>query len=391
MGRCVACLADGFCVCETCDESSRRPCLELSLYAVTLSGTQQWVHLMNMFLENRCSRLTGACLTANAFKGFLIAFVFAFSGLSGPGGANAALDAALIRNAVVFIEADVPSDAFTADVLGTEREGSGVVIGDEGLILTIGYVMLEASRVIVTDSEGRQFPADPLAYDFETGFGLVRALPPFAAAPVTLGDSDGIDLDDPLLALAAGEPMKTTLVARRTYAGYWEYLLEDALFTAPPHSNFGGAALFDRRGDLIGIGSLNLPDHVGDGSGDPANMFVPVNALKPILDDLITTGRRAGPPRPWLGFYPRELRQRLYISRVAPGSPADESGLEQGDQIVSIDSVPVSSLETLYETLWDLGISGVIVPLEIVRKGRPVTLKIKSSDRYRFLKLRQTY
>ena len=346
---------------------------------------------MNMLTEERFLRLTDGRRIARTSRRVLAAFGLAISIVFGPGAAHAALDAALIRNAVVYIEADVPSDAFTADVLGTEREGAGVVIGEDGLILTIGYVMLEASRVIVTDSEGRQFPADPLAYDFETGFGLVRALPPFAAKPVTLGNSDGIALDDPLLALAAGEPMTTTLVARRTYAGYWEYLLEDALFTAPPHSNFGGAALFDREGDLVGIGSLNLPDHIGDGSGDPANMFVPINALKPILDDLITTGRRSGPPRPWLGFYPRELRQLLYISRVAPGSPADEGGLEKGDQIVSIDSVPVSSLETLYATLWDLGISGVIVPLEIVRKGRPVTLKIKSSDRYRFLKLRQTY
>ncbi|MEM7654270.1 MAG: S1C family serine protease, partial [Pseudomonadota bacterium] len=257
---------------------------------------------MNMLTEERFLRLTDGRRIARTSRRVLAAFGLAISIVFGPGAAHAALDAALIRNAVVYIEADVPSDAFTADVLGTEREGSGVVIGKEGLILTIGYVMLEASRVIVTDSEGRQFPADPLAYDFETGFGLVRALPPFAAEPVTLGNSDGIALDDPLLALAAGEPMTTSLVARRTYAGYWEYLLEDALFTAPPHSNFGGAALFDREGDLVGIGSLNLPDHIGDGSGDPANMFVPVNALKPILDDLIATGRRSGPPRPWLGF-----------------------------------------------------------------------------------------
>ena len=303
----------------------------------------------------------------------------------------AAVDAGLIRQAVVAVKATIPADATSSETLGTEREGSGVVIGESGLILTIGYLMLEADSIIVTDADGREFPADPLAYDFESGFGLVRAFRPFDAKPVPLGDSGRIEKGAPLLAVAFGDPRPVSLLERRTYAGYWEYLMEGALFTTPQHPGYGGAALFDRSGALVGIGSLSLTEETGAAPGEEANMFVPTDALKPILDAMIRTGRREGTPRPWLGVYPREVGRNLVVGRVAPRSPAFDAGLEKGDRIVAIDGIPVDSLETFYRELWDLGISGVLVPLEVVRRGRPISLTVKSADRYRFLKLRQTY
>ena len=95
----------------------------------------------------------------------------------------------MILQSVVAVRATIPEDAFTASGLGTRREGSGVIIRDDGLVLTIGYLITEAEEVWLTTQDGRVLPAHALAYDQETGFGLVQALAPLGLPAVDFGDA----------------------------------------------------------------------------------------------------------------------------------------------------------------------------------------------------------
>lgn len=296
--------------------------------------------------------------------------------------------------AVVQIEAVVPPDARTARSLGTTRQGSGVVIDNSGLIVTIGYLILEAVEVTVTGGDD-VVPATIVAYDHETGFGLLRANNPLDVPPVGLGSSAELSPMEPLLVVSyAGEldASGVYLVDRREFAGYWEYLLEDALFTSPPHRQYGGAALIDQQGQLVGIGSL----FVGDagrrgGQNAPGNMFVPIDGLKPIMGDLLSNGRRADPGRPWLGLTLEEHRGRVFVMRVAPDGPGEAAGIQINDMILGVDGVEVESLSDLYRKTWSRGEAGVAVPLDVLQgiEVKPVT--VDSADRYRYLRLDQSY
>jgi len=296
--------------------------------------------------------------------------------------------------AVVRLSAQVPPDARSAKTLGTEREGNAVVIDDSGLVLTIGYLILEAMAVTVHDKDGKPVPADPIAYDYDTGFGLARAVRPLGIKPLAMGDSARLVVGEPALVVGHGGPrgsVPAMVVAKREFAGYWEYLLDEAIFTAPPHPNWGGAALVDRHGKLVGIGSLTVADAAGDDSGQAGNMFVPINLLKPILSDLLSDGR-AGEPRPgWLGVYSTEVMGRVVIARVAPEAPAERAGLEPGDVVVSVGGQAVGSLPAFYRSIRRLGAAGVVVPLKVMRGQRVIDLPVRSIDRYRFLKQGKTY
>lgn len=299
-----------------------------------------------------------------------------------------------VVEAVVGLRAEVPNEARTADTLGRERLGSGVVIDGSGLVLTIGYLVLEASAVDVYDAQGRRVPAEVVGYDHETGFGLVRAAEPLKVPPVPLGRSADIKVGDPLLVLSrAGrlDGREARLVDRREFAGYWEYLLPDALFTTPQHAAFGGAALVDKEGRLVGIGSLGVPDAAGSGLASRGNMFVPVDALGPILADLIASGQRDGARRPWLGLTTREHAGRLVVVGVAEGSPAASAGVEPGDALLAVGDQPVTGLAEFYRKVWGTGDAGVKVPLKVMRGPRTLDLDVPSIDRQRWLRLRQSY
>ncbi len=294
-------------------------------------------------------------------------------------------------NAVVKVRAEVPADARTAASLGPLREGSGVIIDPDGLILTIGYVILEASRVQVTDFTGRTVPATVLGYDHATGFGLLRALATVTdAAPLPLGASSDVNRGAEVLILsyAANGPsgQGAYVVSRREFAGYWEYLLERAIFTAPHHANFGGAALVDRSGELLGIGSLQVPEAIA-GQPVPGNMFVPIDLLKPILPDLARTGRSGAAPRPWLGARMEEAGGHVIIRRVSRGGPAAQAGLRPGDLIAGVGGSPVEGLSDLYRKVWALGSPGVAVPLNILKGVRIDEVRVVSGDRYDYLRL----
>jgi len=301
-------------------------------------------------------------------------------------------------DSVVAVSATVPPDARTADSLGTLREGSGVVIGPDGLVLTIGYLILEAITAEITLPDRRVVPAEVAAYDYETGFGLLRPLADTGLPAIQLGESAGLAQDNPVLVASfaeagSGTPAATAayVVSRREFAGYWEYLLPDAIFTSPPHMSFGGAALIGPDGRLLGIGSLFVTDAASPGALLAGNMFVPIDALKPILDDLKATGRSRGPHRPWLGVYAEDVRGHLFVHRVAPGGPAAAAGLRANDVIVGVSGDPVESLADFYKRVWALGGPGVEVPVTVLSAGEIKDLAITAGDRYDYLKLNPSF
>jgi S1-C subfamily serine protease len=318
----------------------------------------------------------------------LVAFVMV-------GGATVAARAASFDavEGVVQITAHVPQDARTASTLGTERQGTGVVIDDSGLILTIGYLILEAIEIQVQGAAPEPMPAR-IVYDHETGFGLVRAEQSLDLTPIPLGVSAEVQPMQPLMVVSNVSELNAAgvyVVDRRDFAGYWEYLLEDAIFTAPPQAEFGGAALINQDGRLVGIGSLLVNDAAFRGRPIPGNMFVPIDQLKPIMGDLLSRGRRADPGRPWLGLSLEEQHGRVFVTRVSPEGPAAKAGIASDDMILGIGGVQVHGLMDFYRTLWGRGAAGVEVPLDVLQGMEVRRVAIKSGDRYRYLRLNPTF
>ncbi len=306
-----------------------------------------------------------------------------------PGDLAYDLDEALAS--VVSLRATVPEDAYTAEALGTERVGQGAVIRDDGLVLTIGYLIVEAEEVWLTTNEGRAARGHVVAYDHVTGFGLVQALSPLGAPALRLGDSRRAEAGVSVVVGGAGgrhHSLSAQVVARQEFAGYWEYLLDDAIFTAPAHPNWGGTALLGAQGELLGIGSLQLQYRVQGGRVMPLNMSVPIDLLKPILDDMLTLGRVGGPSRPWLGLYATEdERSRIVLVGLAGDGPAQKAELRAGDSVRAVAGTPVASLADFYRALWALGLAGVDVPLTLEREGDVFDVRIGSADRNDYLKV----
>lgn len=294
------------------------------------------------------------------------------------------IDAAL--PSIVALRAHIPEDAFTAPTLGIIREGSGVVIRDNGLVLTIGYLITEADEVWLTNQDGRVVPGHALAYDQVTGFGLVQALGPLDLPALELGNSDKAKLGDSIMiADGAGRFVRGAIVGKQEFAGYWEYLLDEALFTAPAHPSWGGAALLDADGKLLGIGSLRL-QMVRNGDVADINMVVPIGLLLPILDEMIEHGEVRRQPRPWLGVFSAESDGDVVVMSVTENGPAAKAGLQRGDVISDIRDSEVEGLADFYRKLWSSGPAGAEVPLRVVRDGRETWLRVKSADRNSFLK-----
>jgi S1-C subfamily serine protease len=291
-----------------------------------------------------------------------------------------------IRQSVVALRATIPDDAFTAGSLGTRREGSGVVIRESGLVLTIGYLITEAEEVWLTRHDGGVVPGHALAYDQETGFGLVQALAPLDLPALELGDSTRARTGDPVvLSDGMGRAVGGQIVARQEFAGYWEYLLDNAIFTAPAHPSWGGAALIGTDGRLLGVGSLRLQMSQG-GTATDINMVVPVDLLPPIFDDLVTRGAASRPPRPWLGTFAADHDGDVVVMSVADNGPADKAGLRSGDIICEVKDQEVHGLADFYRNVWASGPAGTELPLRVVRDGRETWLRIRSIDRASALK-----
>ncbi|WFR97056.1 S1C family serine protease [Rhizobium tumorigenes] len=287
---------------------------------------------------------------------------------------------------IVALRSSIAEDAFTASTLGTIREGSGVVIRDNGLVLTIGYLITEAEEVWLTRRDGKVVPAHALAFDQETGFGLVQALGPLDVPALPIGDATATQLGDAVvLADGLGNAVSSKIVAKQEFAGYWEYLLDEAIFISPAHPSWGGAALIDEHGKLLGIGSLRLQMSQGGKVAD-INMVVPINLLEPILDDLLHRGQIDKPPRPWLGAFSAENNGEVVVMNVAAGGPAAEAGLRPGDIISEIRDAEVDGLADFYRQVWKSGPAGAEIPMRVLRDGREAWLRVKSADRGSFLK-----
>lgn len=291
-----------------------------------------------------------------------------------------------ILSAVVRVQTEINPSGRTAPALGTERDGHGVVIDSSGLVLTIGYLILESQNVTVTGTDGVAVPARFVAYDSETGFGLVRTQTPIKARPMRLGDSSALTEGTGVIVAGFGgrdNTIRATVVDRREFAGYWEYLLPKAIFTQPPFSVFGGAALIGQDGRLVGIGSLVVGDAKQGLGINPGNMFVPINALKPILGPMIESGRSDVPPRPWIGVYSEEVKNRVFVNRLAAEGPAAAAGIATGDILVALDGQPITGIKDFYRKLWASGDPGVTVPLTVLRgNGALETLSVRTRDRY---------
>jgi S1-C subfamily serine protease len=296
------------------------------------------------------------------------------------------LDQAL--GSVVGIRSTVPADAFTAETLGTERAGNGVLIRD-GVVLTIGYLITEADAVWLHFNDGRVVSGHVLGYDQETGFGLVQALARLDVPALPLGTSSATSVGESVVVGGAGGRKASVagqIVAKQEFAGYWEYVLDEAIFTAPSHPNWGGTALIGSRGELLGVGSLQLQQANDEGPSGHLNMVVPIDLLKPILDDMLKLGRPNHPPRPWLGLYATEVGNRVVIAGLASKGPARRANLQTGDIVLEVGGAEVNSLASLFRRIWSTGKAGVEVPLTIYRDGKTLEMRVTSGDRNRFLK-----
>ena len=297
-------------------------------------------------------------------------------------------------SAVVRIKTFINPDGRSVSNLGREREGSGIVIDESGLVLTIGYLMVEAHAAEVLTNAGRTVPATIVGYDHATGFGLLRAIEPLKLKPLAFGKSAEVKEGDRVLVASyggLGMLAPVHVVSKREFAGSWEYLVPDALFTSPPHPTWSGSALISREGKLVGVGSLIVGNAKGGSQAMPGNMFVPIDMLPPILGDLIADGQVSGPARPWLGVNADEVGGKLLVSRVTPQSPAEKAGIRRGDVIVGIDGEPTSTLPEFYRKLWSRGQAGVTVPLDVQSRSETRRLDIPSANRVDHLKLKSTF
>ena len=292
-----------------------------------------------------------------------------------------------VLSSVVGLHSIIPPDAFSAETLGTERAGNGVVI-DDGLVLTIGYLITEAEAVWLHRADGQVVEGHALGFDSVTGFGLVQALGELGLDPISLGSSAATGVGDRVVVGGAGGRARSVashIVAKQEFAGYWEYLLDEAIFTSPAHPNWGGTGLINDSGELIGIGSLQL-ERERDGEAEHVNMMVPIDLLNPVLEDLRKFGRVNKPARPWLGLYSTEIDRRVVVIGISSNGPAAHAELKPGDVIFAVNGEKITSQASFYRKMWALGTAGVDVPLTVHHEGVTFDVTVTSTDRTRLLK-----
>jgi len=292
---------------------------------------------------------------------------------------------------VVKLKSTAVPNARSSTTLGQQREGTGVVIDSKGLVMTIGYLITEAEKIELSTTDGKVFPATVVANDYATGLGLVRALTPLPVKPVDFGESASAAERELVLIVGFDGVAPAYIVSKRPFVGYWEYILDEAIFTAPATVNWQGAALLSREGKLLGIGSLAVGDAMGKQSAVPGNMFVPIDVLKPVLGEIIAKGRSTAKSRPWIGIYTQEVQGNVIITRVSPDSPADEGGLKVGDVIVGVRGQSIKGQADFYTKLWQSGDAGVEIPLEVLKGNRIEKYTVKSIDREQYSRPKPVY
>lgn len=333
-------------------------------------------------------------MIARRLIALVLMLVFSGAGFAQPQGkTREEAEAEETLSAIVRVQAKILPGARSAATLGALREGSGALVR-EGYVATIGYLVIEAESIEVTGADGRSVPAALAGYDHASGFGLLRLLAPLAGKPLPLGDAAALAEREPALVASYGTGDNlsvVSVVSRRPFSGSWEYLLDSAIYTYPPVMNWSGAALISKRGELVGLGSLILADVTGAGMQAPGNLFVPVDLLKAILEDLIARGKAPGPARPWLGINTEELRGNLFVTRVSPHGPADRAGIARGDMLIGIGAEEVSLLADFYRKLWARGAAGAEVTLRVLRGGEVKDVTLRSIDRLEYFRNQPSY
>jgi S1-C subfamily serine protease len=292
---------------------------------------------------------------------------------------------------VVKVRSRAVSNARSAATLGQQREGTGVVLDSSGLVMTIGYLIIEAEKVELSTADGKVFPATVVGYDHPTGLGLVKALLPLPIKPVDMGQSSSAAERELVLIVGFDGVAPAYIVSKRPFVGYWEYLLEEAIYTAPATVNWQGAALLSREGKLLGIGSLVVGDATGTRTNVPGNMFVPIDVLKPVIGDFIANGRSTAKPRPWIGINTQEVQGNLIVTRVSPESPADDAGLKAGDIIVGIGGDRLKGQADFYTKLWATGNAGIEISIDVLKGNRVENFRVKSINRERYFRPKPVY
>ena len=294
-----------------------------------------------------------------------------------------------LLEALVSIRAHIPDDAMSAGLLGTERSGHGVRVRDDGLILTIGYVINEAEEIWIGSHDGRAVPGFVVGNDFRSGLAMIRPMMPLPGKSLRIGSSDALQVGDQVWVAGSRrtEPqlIDAQVVAKQEFAGRWEYVLDEAIFTTPPHESWSGAALMDANGRLCGVGSLVIQGFETDDSVHTVNMFVPIDVLAPVMDEISLRGRRSAAPRPWLGMLVHDDNDTLVVVGIYRDCPADKAGLRPGDVVLRVDGTPVHNLAHMFRTVWSLGDAGVDVPLLVLRDAQLQEATIKSAPRGEFL------
>jgi S1-C subfamily serine protease len=292
---------------------------------------------------------------------------------------------------VVKVRTTAVANARSSSTLGQQREGTGVVIDSKGLVMTIGYLIIEAEKVELSTTDGKVFPATVVGHDHATGLGLVRALTPLPIKPVDLGQSASAAERELVLIVGFDGVAPAYIVSKRPFVGYWEYLLDEAIYTAPATVNWQGAALLSREGKLLGIGSLVVGDAMGKRTNVPGNMFVPIDVMKPVLGDFIANGRSTAKSRPWIGINTQEVQGNLIVTRVSPESPAEDAGIKAGDIIVGIRGGEIKGQADFYNKLWESGNAGVEIAIDVLKGNRIMSQNIKSVDRQQYLRSKPVY
>ena len=297
-------------------------------------------------------------------------------------------------SSIIRLSSEVREDAFSARSLGTERQGNAILLDDEGILLTIGYLVVDAHTITLHAKGGQDVRAELVGYNHESGFALLHALSPLDVPATSIGTADGLEEGEPVIIAPYGgadHAISAAVVSRREFAGSWEYMLDNAIFTAPIHPNWSGAALLRTDGSLCGVGSLWINDAEEGKNESPGNMFVPIDLLPPIYEHMVSTGLAQGPHRPWLGMYTAEAMNRLFVSGVIPDAPADLAGVEAGDLVYGIDDETTKSLAGLYHKLWSAGDAGTKIVLNLRRDGEDIDVTVETDSRYSFLEKRANH
>jgi len=288
-----------------------------------------------------------------------------------------------VEHAMLGLKVRARANATSSARLGVHRFASAVVVDPRGYALTVSYAVMDAVEIEAVRRDGRAVAAIPAGFDLDSGLALVK-LEGSDWKSAALGQSRdvavgmltgtvGIDEDNDLVHVTG------SVKSVRRFSASWEYMLERAFIVTPASASWGGSALVNDRGEVVGIGSLRL------GEAPYTNLFIPLERFVPVKDELIATGRvQSRVPRPWLGIYTSVDHDRITIDGFSPIGPAAQAGFQRGDRIVGVNGVNVRSQEEFYETLWRHR-AGEVIKVSVERNDRVVVISVQSVDRQRAL------